>query len=52
MSEYMARELHETMFLPGTDEASLSEILISRKSAEIKDISDDFYRSKFVILIT
>ncbi len=52
MSEYIARELHETMFLPGTDEASLSEILISRKSAEMEDIRDDFYSSKFVILIT
>lgn len=44
----MARELHRTMFAPGTDEASLSEILISRKSAEMEDIRNDFYRSKLL----
>lgn len=51
MSEYMARELHGTMFAPGTDEASLTEILISRKSAEMTDIRNDFFQSKFVVLI-
>ena len=40
--KFLTIELHETMARPGTDEASLTEVMISRSNREIIDIGTFF----------
>lgn len=45
--KFLSIELHETMARPGTDEASLTEILMSRSNQELKDIEYFFVGCKY-----
>ncbi len=47
MIKFLSIELHETMALFGTDEASLTEIIMSRSNQELADIRDYFVACKY-----
>ena len=46
MIKFLSIELHETMALPGTDEASLTEVMISRSNQELAEIRNFFIDCK------
>lgn len=47
MIKFLSIELHETMEAPGTDEPSLTEVMISRSNQELADIQTFFNSCKF-----
>lgn len=44
--KFLSIELHETMALPGTDEPSLTEVMMSRSNQEMKEIETFFANCK------
>ena len=47
MIKFLSIELHETMARPGTDEPSLTEIIMSRSNRELNEIETFFNNCKY-----
>jgi annexin A7/11 len=50
MTKFLSIELHETMARPGTEEDSLTEILMSRTNQELSEIDTFFSACKYNLM--
>ena len=49
MTKFLSIELHETMARSGTDETSLTEIVMSRTNQELADVRSFYLDCEFII---
>lgn len=49
MAKFLSIELHETMSRSGTDETSLTEIVMSRTNQELAEVNSFYIDCKYII---
>jgi annexin A7/11 len=51
MAKFLSIELHETMSRSGTDETSLTEIVMSRTNQELAEVRNFFLDCEYMLLV-